>query len=1516
MGEADSNSSRSSSTPDYQPSLNIGSLSASLLFDPKKMTFGIWKMKVMALFTSYGLIDAILTPPHEDVPSTRLSFGGVLKEGKGVSKGKGGTKKQVGDEVKARKCEHAFSILVMALQPEELGLLTSIPQGNAYAVWQMLLDHYESKTIASKINVRQQLSSCKMTDGELFDSYVSRIKQLVIKLEEMKEIVSQSELICVLYNGLPNEYESLIQALELQEDIEFDRACKFIRDKQEKILMKRGSKIKPAEKADDAAAFAGERGRGGHRGMGRGGRGGYGRGFNNSPHENGNEGKHQNNGANNRGGHANNGGNGFVRTCYTCRQPGHISINCPSNVNAKKCNNCRTVGHSTNECRRQSNNNSNNSNGRGKANNNNNNNNNNSNNNNNKAYQINDSYDERALSVKEDEKSVNAVIALDSGATRHLVNDRSLMRNIKSIEPVMLTVADNGQMAINQEGEVVIEKGNESVVLRDVGYCPDLAMNLLSVNKCTDAGATVTFDESTAKIIKKGKVMLTIPKRNKLWVMEFRKWSDVNDVEYGAAFPAIEDNLKQLIWHCRLGHMGMRGLKQLVDNNVVKDLDKMKVTIDKDHICEACIMGKAHRKSFNQGSFNEAKEIMDRLHVDLVGPVYVKSDDKRVATDYGGGVYYMGAVDEYSRKVFGTVEPYKSSATDSLMHLINRLENQTGKKLKELHSDAGGEFITTKLLDYCKSKGIVVTTTTTDTPQNNSVVERSNRTIFEMGRSKLHHAKLSHVFWGEAILGSLYIRNRALTVGNKLNVTPEQVWSGEKPSVKHLRVFGCDAYVHVPKNDRTKMEAKAHKCIHLRYDEGKRGYRVYDMEAKKIIISRDVTFNEDSFLFAKQFTSELDDATDNKYGDIGTFEELFENEIELVKRISLEEHNKEQEIKEEKVSQKVQPKEHAMRRSVRVTGVSSAPVRVEEKEEKLTEKVDKAKEEKETKAQPITKTSSNLNSNNVIEGGRNRTQVSRIGMFDYRKDVGSALVFPLIEDPKSYSEAMSGPEHEDWFKAAQEEYDSLMLNKTWVLVKAPKGVNIVGSKWVMKKKIKSDGGIERYKARLVAQGFSQQYGVDYNETYAPVVRYKSLRILLVIAVGKRYELKHLDIQTAFLNAECDDEVYMKQPQGFEVIGDDGEALVCYLMKTIYGLKQSPNKWNNKLNKFMVEELLFTRCKSDTCMYVKQSKKGNVMIMCVFVDDIVTAYDPSDESEWNEIKTCIVNEYKIRDLGDLEWILGMKVERNREECTLKLDHQLYINNMLTKFQMEGCASADTPESSIKLTKEDNVNNEQVDVKLYQSMVGALLYTSIHVRVDIAHAVNVLSRYMQCPQLDHLIAAKRVLRYLKGTADVGLVYRSGSDDGAVASAYCDADWAGDVDDRKSTSGYVVMVNGNTISWMSGKQKTVSLSTAEAEYIAVSSVVQEITWVNSMLEELSFKQTTPTAIMCDNQAAIQISDSDIHHQKTKHIAIRYHFIRDAVCSKQIKLEYVASANQLADILTKPLGKQVFIRLRNSIM
>lgn len=536
---------------------------------------------------------------------------------------------------------------------------------------------------------------------------------------------------------------------------------------------------------------------------------------------------------------------------------------------------------------------------------------------------------------------------------------------------------------------------------------------------------------------------------------------------------------------------------------------------------------------------------------------------------------------------------------------------------------------------------------------------------------------------------------------------------------------------------------------------------------------------------------------------------------------------------------------------------------------------------------------------------RSTQPIIRFGIDDHTGMGHVACSATDIIEPLSFSEAQESVNRDKWMTAAESEYKSLIENKTWELVSLPSDRSAIGSKWVFKAKYSPDGTVDKFKARLVAKGYAQQAGIDYDDTYSPVVHRSSLRVLLADAVEREMLIHQMDVQTAFLNGTLpdDEQIYMTQPEGFVVPGK--EHLVCKLNRSLYGLKQSPKCWNTVLDEFL-KSLGFTRSTADSCVYVRW-KDNSKMMIAVYVDDICIMSDT--DTQMTEVKSALSARFKMTDLGELHHCIGIVVKRENNS-SLHLSQTPYIRQLLKRFDMENCNPVSTPAAcDVKL--EENDGSKPVDAKLYQSIIGSLLYAAVSTRPDIAETVGVLSKFNSYPSQTHLTAARRVLRYLKGTQDLGLVYRK---QGKSLYGYTDADYASSAD-RHSKSGAVFIHAGGPVSWCSKRQSIIALSTAESEYIALFDGVVECVWLRQLLSDIGAPPSTATTIHVDNQSALAIANNGKTSKRTKHVDIKYHYTREAIEKGDIATQYCQSEENIADILTKSLPRERFISLRDML-
>ena len=479
----------------------------------------------------------------------------------------------------------------------------------------------------------------------------------------------------------------------------------------------------------------------------------------------------------------------------------------------------------------------------------------------------------------------------------------------------------------------------------------------------------------------------------------------------------------------------------------------------------------------------------------------------------------------------------------------------------------------------------------------------------------------------------------------------------------------------------------------------------------------------------------------------------------------------------------------------------------------------------------------------------------------------------------------------------------IQKNNTWTLVDRPEGRKVIGVKWVFRTKLNADNSINKHKAKLVVKGYAQIFGVDYSDTFAPVARLDTIRMLLAISAQKGWKVFQLDVKSAFLNGVLQEEIYMEQADGFVIQG--AENKVYLLQKALYGLKQAPRAWYSRIDEHLLN-LSFVKSLSEATLYIKQ-KDNDILIVSLYVDDLLVT--GNNELLVEEFKHEMMNVFEMTDLGLMTYFLGMEVKQSQNEVFIC--QKKYAKEILKKFQMEECKATSTPmNQKEKLSKSDGA--EKVDEGYFRSMIGCLMYLTT-TRPDILFAVSLLSRFMHDASELHLRAAKRILRYVKGTVSYGVRFEKCQS--FKLNGFSDSDWAGSLDDMRSTSGYCFNLGSGIFSWCSKKQEIVAQSTAEAEFIAATAAVNQVLWLQKILSDLSMEEKEPIEISVDNQAAIAISHNPVFHGKTKHFNIKLYFLREVQKNGDIKLIYCKSEEQLADIFTKSLPANKFEILRQKL-
>jgi len=483
------------------------------------------------------------------------------------------------------------------------------------------------------------------------------------------------------------------------------------------------------------------------------------------------------------------------------------------------------------------------------------------------------------------------------------------------------------------------------------------------------------------------------------------------------------------------------------------------------------------------------------------------------------------------------------------------------------------------------------------------------------------------------------------------------------------------------------------------------------------------------------------------------------------------------------------------------------------------------------------------------------------------------------------------------------EYDALQANKTWTLVQRPPSARVITGKWVFKHKLNPDGTLERYKARWVVRGFNQRPGVDFGETFSPVVKPATIRAVLTLVATYKWPAHQLDVSNAFLHGNLRERVYSQQPTGF--VDPQRPDAVCLLSRSLYGLRQAPRAW---FERFVghVTSLGFVQSKADSSLFVYH-RNGATAYLLLYVDDMILS--ASTTPLLQHFIARLHDAFAVKDMGPVSHFLGINVRRFQDGFFLSQSG--YAEDLLERAGMANCNPAATPaDTKPKASEADGKLID--DATAYRSIAGGLQYLTI-TRPDISYAVQQVCLHMHAPRDVHQAMLKRILRYVKGTVQLGIQLRAAPT--PTITAYSDADWAGCPDTRRSTSGFCVFFGNSLISWSSKRQTTVSRSSAEAEYRAIANAVAECSWLRHLLGELLCKIPSATVAFCDNISSVYMARNPVHHRRTKHIELDIHFVREKVAIGELRVLHVPSAKQLADVFTKGLPSALFFDFRDSL-
>ncbi|CAJ2647424.1 unnamed protein product [Trifolium pratense] len=1035
----------------------------------------------------------------------------------------------------------------------------------------------------------------------------------------------------------------------------------------------------------------------------------------------------------------------------------------------------------------------------------------------------------------------NELWFLDSGCSNHMVGNKNWLFEYDGTFKDSVKLGDDSKMAVEGKGNLKLHIEGFTQVLTNVYYLPGLKNNLLSIGQLQQKNLTVIFKNDTCKVFheEKGLIMATHMTMNRMFVIK----APVIVPHCMNASSDGNDNAN--LWHQRYGHLSFKGMNVLAHKEMVIGLPKLKQPKEE---CSNCMKGKQQRQNVPKKSSWRASTKLELVHSDICGPINPESNGRKR--------YFITFTDDLSRRTWIYFMNEKSEALAMFKKFKVMVENEAKESIQCLRTDRGGEYTSNEFSEFCDLHGIKRQLTAAYTPHQNRVSERKNRTIMNMVRCMLSERSVPKTFWPEAVNWSVYLLNRSPTFAVK-DVTPEEAWSGIKPSVSHFKIFGCIAYVHIPDNLRKKLDDKSIICVHLGISEESKAYKLFDPLKKRILVSKDVRFDE-----KKQWNWE------NKVTEkSNSSQQVIDCEID-VETCSTSSHH-----------------DHSNDAQVHAPDDASNASNPLSEEMDLT--VSDSEEEVNELGKRVSRKPSYLNDYEV-------------GDYEAGESSDSQAFFSPSEDPMTYNDAAK---HDVWKKAMDTEIAAIESNDTWELTHLPAGAKKIGVKWVYKTKYNEEGKIEKHKARLVAKGYSQQHGIDYNEVFAPVARWDTIRTILAIAATNHWYVFQLDVKSAFLHGELDETVYVEQPLGYQ---KKEKEMVYRLKKSLYGLKQAPRAWYSKIEAYFCREG-FVKCTHEHTLFVKKESDGRIIIVSLYVDDLI--FTGNDQNLFDKFKTSMERNFAMTDLGKMRYFLGIEVKQTKEG--IFMFQQKYACEVLKRFNMESCNSVCNPIVPGNKLKKDE-DGIACDSTSYKQMVGCLMYL-LATRPDLAFSVCLVARFMERPTELHVAAVKRILRYVKGTVSYGLWFEMGKNDELVG--WSDSDYAGDLDDRKSTSGYVFMIGSKAVSWCSKKQPIVTLSTTEAEFIAAANCACQAIWLSRILDHISSRKKDCITLYCDNSSTIKLSKNPVMHGRSKHIDVRFHFLRDLTKDGKVQLLHCSSFEQTADIMTKALSLESFCKFRDML-
>ena len=1353
----------------------------------------------------------------------------------------------------------AYSALTMACKGAAFGVVvgaktSELPTGDASLAWKKLNDKYQPKTKMSATQLLKRFQECSLKDTSTDpDEWIQELNLIRSLLEATKsgEKISDDRLLIHIMANMPDGYSEVITTVEGRLDDTTNPLTLEQLEQQLRSFYKR--KFSSEAKTDEVALFAG----------------------------------------------------GFKGTCRICGKIGHKARDCPDrnkNNNGKgnekggtepgsgwskkkfngRCFKCGERGHRKSDCPELKKNK--NSSGSG---------------NNEEGADLVLVTLEVAMTATTSNPKENTDLALrvaargkdffvcDSGASSHMTNDKARLHDVETISKT-IRVGNGESVKSTMKGKMkttlVDTEGNKiPTVIQDVIYVPKLMCNLLSVGQLTKKGGEVVYDNSGAKMKAGGRV----------FAFDNVEGSTVFGLDLTSGEESALTTLPEggtvtfTKAHGFLGHPGMDVTRSTMNHWGFSVKGKA-------DYCEACVRAKAKQKNIKKTTHTLATTKCERLYIDI----------SSVSQASGGGKrHWAMVVDDFTRMKWCRFLKQKSDLKDFVVPLVQNMKEK-GHKVKFVRLDNAGE--NQVLVGRLKTLGVEPEWTAPDSPQQNGVVERAFATLASRGRAMMIAAGMTdeqrYKFWAEAFNTATTLSNinPFRRNGEEKGLSPFQRFYGEdkKPKwIHHMHTFGEIGQKPTRETIRSKLADRSERVMFLGYAEDHPGdcYRVYKFEKDSVVLSRDTRW---SGLLHRGGSSTSDvveeggnpdgsgnpegpngSKSDSESGDGNRGDKSKSSDGESIANETVDDGfgngSGEEWSDAEGVHSDVVDEDHGWDIE---TGTPS-PRR---------------------------------------SGLRKRTGVPLKELLEIRaksrnlEDVEIALIGAVDSgpaEPKTFREARQSEDYRKWNEAMKTEYENMKEKNVWIPWdedKMKKGVSILGTKWVFK--IKPDG---RYRARLVVKGYNQIPGVDFTESHAPVASDATIRCMLVESVMHGWDIDQIDVETAFLYGDLEEEVYLSKPEGFDELSDMhiGKGQVLRMNKAGYGLVQASRAWIKTWTAFLMEELGFDRSMADPCLLTKRNNKGLEMMVVVYVDDCIVA-GPTEKVCW--FNRSVKKRFNIKEMGALSEYVGAEYERTGKGFMMR--QWRLIDSLKKEFDV-GVKTYKTPAAPGKGLIKAKSDEEKVGATAtttYRSGVGKLLYLAKLTRPDMASAVREMAKFLDGTTEEHMKAMYRGMDYVIATRDLQLRLEPSDVEKGEIVAYSDSNWASDKDSRKSVSGNVIYYSGALVSWKSKAQHCVTLSSCEAEYMALSQCICDVEYVRQVLESMGVKVKLPMTVFVDNTGAIEMAKNWSTGTRTKHIDIRHHHIREMVEQGMVSIEFVKSEENESDPFTKNVSEKLFEKHR----